>query len=145
MSQTDKRQRSLPLCRCIQQAQHPGKSLEDCSRSCGPVGIEKRTISNATVVENHQTYNMLPSDEISWLDVGVGEGTTFTLLDHGRLECVIAELVEPRSQYPALCAFLGAKWKDTSLRQLYPHNNIKRRDSKAAVRLHYDIGSWGTS
>ena len=88
---------------------------------------------------------MLPRDEIGWLDVGVGEGTTFTLLDHGRLERVIDELVEPRSQYPALCAFLGAKWKDTSLRQLYPYNNIKRRDSKAAVRLRYDIGSLGTS
>lgn len=81
---------------------------------------------------------MLPRDEIGWLDVGVGEGTTFTLLDHGRLERVIDELIEPRSQYPALCAFLGAKWKDTSLRQLYPYNNIKRRDSKAAVRLRYD-------
>lgn len=88
---------------------------------------------------------MLPSEEIGWLDVGVGEGTTFTLLDHGRLERVTAELVEPGSQYPALCAFLGTKWKDTGLRQLYPHNNIKRRDSKAAVRLRYDIGSWGTS
>lgn len=88
---------------------------------------------------------MLPTEEIGWLDVGAGDGTTFTLLDHGRLERVIAELVEPRSQYPALCAFLGTKWKDTSLRQLYPLNNIKRRDSEAAVRLRYDIGSWGTS
>ncbi|KAK5732926.1 hypothetical protein LTS12_027039, partial [Elasticomyces elasticus] len=91
------------------------------------------------------THNMLPSEEIGWLDIGVGEGATFTLLDHGRLERVIAELTEPGSQCPALCVFLGTKWKDTSLRHLYPHNNIKRRDSEAAVRLRYDIGSWGTS
>lgn len=88
---------------------------------------------------------MLPGDEISWLDVGVSEGAIFTLLDHGRLERVIAELVEPGSQYPALCVFLGTKWKDTSLQQLYPHNNIKRHGSEAAIRLRPDIGSWGTS
>lgn len=88
---------------------------------------------------------MLPGEDIGWLDIGVGEDATFTLLDHGRLERVVAELIEPGSQFPALCAFLGTKQKDASLRHLYPHNNIGRRDSEAAVRLRYDIGSWGTS
>lgn len=87
---------------------------------------------------------MVFSKEIGWLDIGVDQDT-FTLLDHGRLERVVAEMANPAIQYPALCAFLGGRWKNTSLRHLYPRNNIKRRDSEAAVRLRYDMRTWGSS
>lgn len=88
---------------------------------------------------------MRPIDDIGWLHIGTGESRRYTLIDCGRLEQLISELANPRSQHPAVCAFLGTGSKDTCLRRLYPHNNIRRYSSEASIRLRYDIGSLGTS
>ncbi|KAL4745858.1 patatin-like phospholipase family protein [Aspergillus foveolatus] len=88
---------------------------------------------------------MSQMDEIRWLDIEKQKDQGFMLNDYGRLKRVLAELVAPESQYPALCAFIGNKAKDSGLRQLYPQNNIKRHHSKAAVRLRRDIRSCDSS
>ncbi|KAL4888218.1 patatin-like phospholipase [Aspergillus ambiguus] len=87
---------------------------------------------------------MRPSEDIGWLDVGLGGHTHFTLLDYGRMERLITELADPINQSPSLCVFIGNKRKDRCLPKLYPSNNIKRHTSKAAIRLRYDMESMET-
>ncbi|KAL4860433.1 hypothetical protein BDV12DRAFT_205068 [Aspergillus spectabilis] len=84
-------------------------------------------------------------DEIGWLDIGDRKDQGFLLTDHGRLKHILADLISPDSQYPALCVFLGNKAKDAGLRQLYPQNNIKKHRSSAAMRLRRDIRTFDTS
>ncbi|KAJ6070721.1 hypothetical protein N7467_012040 [Penicillium canescens] len=80
-------------------------------------------------------------EDIGWLDIGVQEDSRPAVLDSGRLKDVIAQLSEPESQYPSLCAFIGGKLKDSVLQKLYPWNNIKRHTSEASIRLRYDVSS----
>ncbi|KAJ5084790.1 hypothetical protein NUU61_009369 [Penicillium alfredii] len=79
--------------------------------------------------------------DISWLDIGLREDSRLAVLDHGRLQQVVAELPDPDDQYPALCVFLGGKVKNHALQQLYPLNNIKRHAAGAHIQLRYDIAS----
>ncbi|KAL4817214.1 patatin-like phospholipase [Aspergillus spinulosporus] len=88
---------------------------------------------------------MSQMNEIRWLDIEKQEDQGFMLNDYGRLKRVLAELVAPESQYPALCTFIGNEAKDAGLRQLYPQNNIKKHHSRAAVRLRRDIRSCDSS
>lgn len=84
-------------------------------------------------------------DQIGWFDTEERKDHVFLLRDYGRLKRILAELISPESQYPALCVFLGDKAKDSGLKQLYPQNNIKRHRSKAGVRLRCDVRSFDSS
>jgi hypothetical protein len=87
--------------------------------------------------------DMQNSIDIGWLDVGVREDSRLAVLDQGRLQKVVAELIDPEKQRPSLCVFLGGKSKDYALQQLYPLNNIKRHVSDSQIKLRYDIASLG--
>jgi hypothetical protein len=84
---------------------------------------------------------MQHQEDIGWLDIGVQEDKRPAILDSGRLNDVVAQLSQPESQYPSVCAFIGGSFKDSVLRQIYPWNNIKRRTSDASIRLRYDVSS----
>ncbi|KAJ5255846.1 hypothetical protein N7505_010997 [Penicillium chrysogenum] len=84
---------------------------------------------------------MQNSIDIGWLDVGTREDSTFAIQDNGRLRRVVSELCDQDNQYPSLCVFLGGKTKNHALQHLYPLNNIKRHESKAPIKLRYDVAS----
>lgn len=87
---------------------------------------------------------MQNSIDIGWLDVGIREDSRLAVLDQGRLQKVVAELINPEKQHPSLCVFLGGKSKNYALQQLYPLNNIKRHVSDSQIKLRYDIASLGS-
>ncbi|RAL06467.1 uncharacterized protein BO97DRAFT_380252 [Aspergillus homomorphus CBS 101889] len=84
---------------------------------------------------------MQQTNSNNWLEIKSGESGQLTILDHGRLEGLVAELVNSGDQCPSLCVFLGTKSKEACLRQLYPHNNINRRASNTSVRLRCDVAT----
>lgn len=84
---------------------------------------------------------MQNSIDIGWLDIGLREDFRPAILDHGRLQRVVAELPDPENQYPSLCVFLGGKARGYALQQLCPLNNIKRHVSKAQIKLRPNIAS----
>ncbi|OQE65362.1 hypothetical protein PENNAL_c0212G04981 [Penicillium nalgiovense] len=84
---------------------------------------------------------MQNSIDIGWLDVGTREDSTFAIQDNGRLRRVVSELCDQDNQYPSLCVFLGGKTKNHALQHLYPLNNIRRHESKAPIKLRYDVAS----
>ncbi|KAL2801854.1 patatin-like phospholipase [Aspergillus granulosus] len=80
----------------------------------------------------------------SWLEVNTGQNGAL-VRDHGRLSQVISELPHPDQQYPILSVFLGGKRKDHILQILSPHNNIRRTNSGAHVRLRCETVSAETN
>jgi hypothetical protein len=80
-------------------------------------------------------------EDAGWLDIGGREGGELTVQDHGCLHRVVGELPHPKKQYPAVFLFLGGVAKDSALRKLFPHNNIKRTSSRASISLRSDNAS----
>lgn len=63
------------------------------------------------------------------------------LYDFGRFEQVIRDLPNPNAQYPQLVHFVGGRRKDAALKQLFPHNNIRRSRPRSIANLHIDTSS----
>ena len=55
-----------------------------------------------------------------------------------RVQYIIQEMTNADKQYPSTIFFIGSKSKDVALRQLFPHNNIRRGTHNGAVNLRLD-------
>ena len=55
-----------------------------------------------------------------------------------RTASVVDEMTDPTKQYPAMIFFLGSKAKDEALREIFPHNNIRRGRHDGIVNLRLD-------
>lgn len=58
---------------------------------------------------------MRPRVDSSWIDVVVGDNSTFVVRDHGQLRHVVSKLPDPGHQYPMLSIFIGRREKDITL------------------------------
>lgn len=84
---------------------------------------------------------MQQMNNVGWFDVGMRDDSRMAVSKYSRLQETAAELANPHSQCPMVCAFLGRKYKDYALQQLFPRNNIKRHDSNANIKLRSDLVS----
>jgi len=82
---------------------------------------------------------MSSCDHISWLQLTGNQ--TLILNDTGRLDRVINELADPAQQTPTLLYFLGRRAKDAALKEIFPHNNLRRGRSNGLANIRVDTAS----
>ncbi|KAL6716956.1 hypothetical protein ACLMJK_004869 [Lecanora helva] len=73
---------------------------------------------------------------IGWFQLSGRED--FQLHYDNRIRAVLQQLTNPETQYPSMIFLIGTKHKDIALRQLFPHNNIKRGYRSGTVNLRLD-------
>ncbi len=67
---------------------------------------------------------MASCEHIAWLQTADTKELHFR--DGNQMKRVIQEMPNPIAQYPSHIFFIGQKAKNIALRELFPHNNIKR-------------------
>ena len=73
----------------------------------------------------------------------IAEDKEVCILDDGRLKRAVQAMTNPSAQYPSLLFFIGRKAKDLALRELFPHNNVRRgrQDRNCIANLRLDASS----
>lgn len=70
-----------------------------------------------------------------WLHIGEGNN----LHCEGRFGRIVNSFPRPSEQFPSLIVYLGRRAKDSALKTLYQHNNLKRyKQPRDAISLHVD-------
>ncbi|OJZ88821.1 hypothetical protein ASPFODRAFT_554605 [Aspergillus luchuensis CBS 106.47] len=75
---------------------------------------------------------------MAWLDL-MQDATGWSLVDTGRMNEIVQDMSHPATQYLSLIFFVGNHNRMLALRSLFPHNNVLRRSSAGAIRLHLSI------
>ena len=60
----------------------------------------------------------------------------------GRVSRLLAEIPEPRLQYPSTIFFLGKRARDIALRQIFPRNNLRRSQKHGTINLRLDSSTF---
>lgn len=55
-----------------------------------------------------------------------------------RTRVILQEMTNAETQYPSLIFFIGSRFKETALRELFPNNNIRRAHRNGMVNLRLD-------
>ena len=75
-------------------------------------------------------------NHIGWFNLSGRDGLHIHH-DH-RATSIIQQMTDPATQHPSMIFFLGRKCKDTALREIFPHNNIRRGRYDGLVNLRLD-------
>lgn len=60
-------------------------------------------------------------------------------IDYGfRAQHILQEMTDAETQRPSMIFFIGAKFKDAALRELFPNNNIRRGNRNGIVNIRLD-------
>ena len=86
---------------------------------------------------------MASCDHISWLRITGKED--FCLHYGNRAKRVIQEMTNPDSQFPSSVLFLGRKSKETALRLVFPHNNVRRCQQDGIINLRLDTSTFNST
>ena len=81
---------------------------------------------------------MSKCDHVAWLQLAARK-TDYSIRYEDRFQRIASQMINPSSQVPSLAFFMGRTRKNIALREIFPDNNLTRRQRTLAASINLQI------